>query len=654
MIRLISDCTRHIPIFLFLLVIAELPLSAQAPVDYNDVVVVINDNSEDSREIGSYFAQARSVPERNLIHISVPEKETINDSEFEDLRGQIEEYLTRNAMEDTISYIVLTKGVPLRVNRPVDSTETAQTTRRASVDNELVLILEDFADLIGGQGWAYQNYSTYTSHFSRSLLPVYLVTRLDAYTKEDVFRMIDNSGPNTLVNKDSVVFVMDRDPTPIDKAFDSSQVLAWQVLASRQWKVVLNSDSVYITDQKNVLGYTSWGSNDNFSGLTSEHAIPRNTWSPGSLAETFVSTSGRSFKPETNYGQSLIADILAEGATGAKGYVFEPFTIALAFPHTLFYRYTDETQDTTYNLAESFFAASRTVSWMEVVIGDPKTSIMSRTPDLPNPRISPSYSICIGDRVDLQPFSTERGAHNWFRGDSASIAEYGLPYDDRHPAWITGGKQLSPPTDESGAYDYTYVNTNVTGSGFAQVRVIVAEQIEPDFELPADTVRLGEEVTFTDLTEGTNVSRRWEFGDGGILIVDEEVPASRVTHTYTREGTYTVRLLLYNDGCPTSVTKKIVVTTTTSVRDRGVKPTFGLLIQPNPTADDVRITADFMNAERVVIRLFDPQGRLMLTERVPSTVSLRHQLSLKAYPAGAYLIEITAGDEQVRDFVLRR
>jgi len=94
---------------------------------------------------------------------------------------------------------------------------------------------------------------------------------------------------------------------------------------------------------------------------------PRMDFLPGAIAETFVSTGGRSFNYPTSYGQSLVADILREGVTGIKGYTWEPYLSAISHPNILFDRYT-----TGHNLAESFWAGSNLVSWMGTVVGDPK------------------------------------------------------------------------------------------------------------------------------------------------------------------------------------------------------------------------------------------------------------------------------------------
>ena len=96
---------------------------------------------------------------------------------------------------------------------------------------------------------------------------------------------------------------------------------------------------------------------------------PHMDWVNGSIVETAVSTGARSFKWGTSYGQSLVADILEDGASGIKGYVYEPYLTAVSSPSVLLPSYSSG-----YNLAESYAAANTMISWMGVVVGDPKMS----------------------------------------------------------------------------------------------------------------------------------------------------------------------------------------------------------------------------------------------------------------------------------------
>ena len=146
---------------------------------------------------------------------------------------------------------------------------------------------------------------------------------------------------------------------------------AARLLQSRGFQVSVDATETFIAPPEPLMGYASWGSND---GAFSLDAYRRLRFQPGSIAETFVSTSGRTFR-RTSGGQSLVADLIEQGLTGVKGYVSEPFTMALAKPDILFERYTSG-----FNLAESFFMASPLAMWKDVVVGDPLCRPYPRKP----------------------------------------------------------------------------------------------------------------------------------------------------------------------------------------------------------------------------------------------------------------------------------
>lgn len=357
-------------------------LLAQTDTSYRDVGVIVNTNSEASVEIANYFMAKRKIPAKNLIPVNVSSAEEISESEFNELLTQIENYLLENELDLALNYLVTTKGCPLKVLRNSQDSLNCNS----SVESELMLLTAEnkvhigtcisMADLSSGS-FVGNPYFNATTNFNREEFGSYLVTRLDGYDVQTVKSLIDRSGPYTYVNKDSVQFVFDRAPNfsgnPLDDAFTSTTTL----LRLRGWKVDLNNDSVYLTGKQNVLGYASWGSNDSYADSFTEHGRTYFSWANGSIAETHVSTSARSFTPGTSYGQSLIADLISEGVCGAKGYVYEPYVIAIAYSNILFNRYTTSTTQgfPAYNLAESYFSASRMIGWMDVVIGDPKTSI---------------------------------------------------------------------------------------------------------------------------------------------------------------------------------------------------------------------------------------------------------------------------------------
>ena len=96
-----------------------------------------------------------------------------------------------------------------------------------------------------------------------------------------------------------------------------------------------------------VMGYYSWGSNDG----APPHRGATLRFAPGALAGWFVSTDARTFRePPAEWApleqaraavfagsrQSLTADLIRQGVSGAAGHVAEPYLQSVVRPDTLF------------------------------------------------------------------------------------------------------------------------------------------------------------------------------------------------------------------------------------------------------------------------------------------------------------------------------
>ncbi len=432
---------------------------ALAGTSYDDVAVIVNVASQASGTIGAHFAAQRGIPAANIIYVNVSTNEEIDDLEFQSLRNQIESHLQAHSLVDAVNYLVTTKGVPLKINRGDTSTLGSPS---ASVESDLMCVLGPNAANVGSAGRTYSPYWSRSAHFSRAAYGIYLVTRLDGYTTQDVLDLIDRSGPDTRCGATSP-YVFDQDPAWDATAAYLNDYLAQArtLLQARGKTVELNDNDMFVTARPSVAGYVSWGSNDHRADDYTQFGIPRNTWAPGALAETYVSTSGRSFDDPPAYGQSLIADLIREGVSGAKGYVYEPFATAMANPSILFDRYTSG-----YNLAESYFMASRYISWMDVVIGDPKTSIVA-APDLLPVQLA-SFTVSFDASASQAVFSwgTLSEVNNF--GFYVQIAETATPvFTDIPGGFIQGhGTTLVPQ-------QYTWSTANIpNGSWFVRLRQV--------------------------------------------------------------------------------------------------------------------------------------------------------------------------------------
>lgn len=325
--------------------------------DVNRVLVVINKSSEASQEIGRYYMKQRGIPGNQLVLITAPEKEQISVEEF---RGQVEPLISikLKAMPN-IDYIVLTKGVPLRI----------QNGAGFSVDSMLASIREPLADadLVEPAKVMPKTKNPYygkAEPFSAKKFGFYAVTRLDGYSVADAKALVDRS---LAAKPEKGPFFLDAMAIKEGGYFEMNESLrkAGPKLKGKGYNVELDETPEYRAPGSALAGYATWGSNDGKFNLDTYRKI---TFKPGAICETFVSTSGRTFLPTTG-GQSLIADLISQGVTGVKGYVSEPYTLALARPDILFDRYTSG-----YNLADSFYAASPLLKWKDIVIGDPLCS----------------------------------------------------------------------------------------------------------------------------------------------------------------------------------------------------------------------------------------------------------------------------------------
>jgi len=347
--------------------------SAQMHESYSDVLLLVNERSWASKEIGGYFASRRGIPERHIYRFQADTSETMDSTTFTALRWNLQEWMRANDLVDSINYIVTTKGCPLRVTTTVNDSLTQTYQRfggRSSFEDCLTLINGADSSLIlrtREQLYVSRFYNS-QERFRRSRdLPMYLVTRLDAYQVDQVKSMILRAEtPAILGDGEWTMDIAPERDNPQYRQGNDWMRDANDILRALGLNVFFDTTTTYVHNRQGVLGYFSWGSNDGNSGGGAA-AKPGNTWLNGSIAETIVSTGGRSFMPGTGYGQSLVADWLAEGVNAVKGYTDEPFLVSIAHADILFARYA-----AGWNMAESYAAASQLIAWRQVTVGDPK------------------------------------------------------------------------------------------------------------------------------------------------------------------------------------------------------------------------------------------------------------------------------------------
>lgn len=320
------------------------------------VLVVINGQSASSDSVGQYYAAQRGIDATHVLRVDLTIGDEIGEINFkEDLVAPVRAAIA--ALPVRIDFILLTPGIPIRVAHK----------NGYSVDALLAGMNLPIPPMVGlDSAWLLRYHNPYfnaTGPFDSDRYGMYLVTRLACGALADCFALVDRS-----VQAQPVRGPFFFDAAPPKAAVDGYSYMnstlygAADVLRRVGAVVAMDSSAAFVAPREAVMGYVSWGSNDAHYDSVAYHAV---RFLPGALAETFVSTSARTFGP-TMGGQSRIVDLVAQGATGVKGYVSEPYTFALADSRILFDRYIRGA-----TLAEAFYAASRMVLWKDLVVGDP-------------------------------------------------------------------------------------------------------------------------------------------------------------------------------------------------------------------------------------------------------------------------------------------
>jgi len=340
----------------------------------SDVLLVVNKNSEASRQIGEYYRPRRSIPVANVCTIATSEQEEIGWAVYEkEIEQPIAECLKKARVVEKALYIVTTLGVPLKI----DGAGSGPMSEHSSVDSELALL---YSKLKGAKfqraGWVPNPmFGKRDAAFQHPAIPIYIVARLAAYDVADVKAMIDRS----LAARNRGKFILDLASAKDEPGNNWLRTAGMLLPAAR---TILEASARVLANQTDVVAYASWGSND-------EHRTDRFLhfqWLPGAIDAEYVSTNARTFKrPPDNWKltswqdrshffagspQGLIGDVLHEGATGASGNTYEPYLTGCARPDYLLPAY-----QSGRNLGESYYISLPYLSWQSVVAGDPLCSL---------------------------------------------------------------------------------------------------------------------------------------------------------------------------------------------------------------------------------------------------------------------------------------
>ena len=412
-----------------------------------NVLLVINQDSPDSVKIGEHYARVREIPSDQVLRLKLPVSETFTRAAYQQLFEQpISAWFNKHSAHDRIFYIVLTKGLPLRIEGTIGRSGTG-----GSVDSELALLYRRMVGLPAApQGQIDNPYFLGSEpvakarRFSHRDYDIFLVTRLDGFTAADVIAMIDRGLKAAPAGQVVLDQKAELPPAPGENWLkDAAVALNGQGFGEQ---TILETTTRPFTGKEPVIGYYSWGSND--PALRARTTALN--FAPGAIAAMFLSSDARTFQepplqwtsgdsrdPQRVYAgssQALTGDLIRSGVSGAAGYISEPFGDGAIRPDLLFPAYV-----AGFNLAEAFYLATPFLSWQSVVIGDPLCSpfgtrrpVTSETapPALDPATELPAYfaarRLKAADRAGVAPAVLQlwlKGESRMARGDKAGARE---------------------------------------------------------------------------------------------------------------------------------------------------------------------------------------------------------------------------------------
>lgn len=323
-----------------------------------DVVVLVNDASEDSVAVAEHYAAARQVPASNLCHVRCATDSTVPVADFvRDVVEPLRTFLRTGDLDAHVRYLVLTQGMPIRTRTGDNFVSTAALL--SLLDSPIAG--EDVSRL-PRHAAPYRN-----GVAPREPLPglgrVRLVTALLSSARDEAIALIDRSvASDGTAPKDTLVLFQDANGNANVRngAYDAA---ARQLESLGHRTEHLKAGAKEATDRQRVMAYMSGGA---YSALSVE-GVGTNEYLPGAICDMLQSFGAvpQNFVPGDKGSQFPITHLVRAGITGIHGCVAEPYTLAFP-PADLFTPYFQG-----FTLAETFHQKIPTAYWMNLVLGDP-------------------------------------------------------------------------------------------------------------------------------------------------------------------------------------------------------------------------------------------------------------------------------------------
>lgn len=377
----------------------------------SELLIVANRNAQGSIGVAKYYMEKRGVPEQNLLRIFVTGAETCSREDYDQLIARrIREKLEEYSLAQRPRYVVLVKGVPLKVmGLPLTNTEQTEIDELKAERkrlNEQLKALSDEAekkkvkDALSNVGkkirafrWAHNTSASVDSELMLVLakdypLPMWvpnpyflgfkdkklelakedviMVSRLDAPTPEIVQRMIDDAIAAEKEGLTGTAYFDARYKDPGDKKvtgyglYDKSIHLTADRIREKEVMPVVLDDTEKLFQPgecPRAALYCGWYSLARY--------VDAFEWVPGAIGYHIASSECQTLRQGSS--QVWCKRMLEEGVAVTIGPVGEPYVQAFPLPEIFF----GVLAEGSLTVAESYLLSVPYLSWKMVLVGDP-------------------------------------------------------------------------------------------------------------------------------------------------------------------------------------------------------------------------------------------------------------------------------------------
>jgi uncharacterized protein (TIGR03790 family) len=314
-----------------------------------NTVVVVNQTSSNSCELGNYYCQQRQVPPQNVLYISWPGGNTLwTSNDFQATLGTpLLTMLADRRLTNQIDYVVLSMDIPF------------QTSFSNTLNSTTAALFYGLRLGNGSDPWGTTNsYAASEAAFRQAPLvgaPAYsfLATMITADSLAQAKQLVDRgvASDGTFPQKPVVLAKSSDNLRNIRYPYFDNTIFNVNILGVSS---ILRTNSDVVAWPSDCLGYQA--------GLA-QFSVPQSLFLPGAIADSLTSFGGIIFG---NNSQTNLLAFIDSGAIGSYGTVAEPGSDAQKFPNPQVYFY----QARGFSLAESYYQ-SINVPYLGLMVAEP-------------------------------------------------------------------------------------------------------------------------------------------------------------------------------------------------------------------------------------------------------------------------------------------